>query len=201
MQSTQFGTSAYLQSTDFQTKADIDPASSGYTQTPTTLSFALNTAAVAHITASGNQFRVELSLATFSNFNGTMRTQGVNNTDGGVYHAVRWIAVDVLCDDQTCWVGVVQCASLSGCYRCNNIGSDVLMYYGSTAPLSVRPQLQLIITGPGPTIPVPIPVFPLGNRGTIVAGSTTSIEITCDGGPSGIFDGYVASEHDHSTRL
>lgn len=79
---------------------------------------------------------------------------------------------------------------LPGCHRCDDQGADALLYYGSTAATHNLPYLTLEMTGPEPTIPVPLPLLDLGQRGKIVAGGQRSIEVSCDGGPDGMFEGY-----------
>ena len=77
-----------------------------------------------------------------------------------------------------------------GCYRCEDVGEDALKFYGSATAPENMPRLQLVISGAEPVVNVPTQMLRLGDRGRIVAGSTSSIEISCDGGPGGVFDGY-----------
>ena len=44
--------------------------------------------------------------------------------------------------------------------------------------------MELVVTGPGPSVAVPVPVPPSVPLGVPIAGNTTSIEITCNGGAS-----------------
>jgi hypothetical protein len=69
-QATQFGTSSFLQSTDFQVKGDIEPAHDSYTLGNNQLTFSLNAATTKQITVAANQFRLTLDAGSFSNFNG-----------------------------------------------------------------------------------------------------------------------------------
>jgi hypothetical protein len=71
----------------------------------------------------------------------------------------------------------------AGAYR-QPIGSDVLVFFGANAAnVTVRPRLEVIITGRAIPVPAPpAPLYPVGKVGTIVDGGTDSVEVTCDGG-------------------
>jgi hypothetical protein len=70
---------------------------------------------------------------------------------------------------------------LAGAYR-SDVGADYLAFHGSSALPPLQPYVQMTVTGPGTTAPLPVPPYPRSTRGTIMAGSTTSVEVTCDGG-------------------
>ena len=70
-QSHQFGSSAFLQSGDYQSDADIYGFAESYQLTPTQLAFTLTHEATAFLSSEEpNQFRVGLNPPQFSNFNG-----------------------------------------------------------------------------------------------------------------------------------
>ena len=71
VQAAQFGTSPFLQASDFQAKSDVSNISSSYIHSTTTLTVNLNSAARAALTPlTGTQFRLRFSDASFTNWNG-----------------------------------------------------------------------------------------------------------------------------------
>jgi hypothetical protein len=79
----------------------------------------------------------------------------------------------------------------AGAYR-QPIGEDFIAFYGSASTsLQRRPSLAMLISGPGATVPAPSPEVPRGSPGTIVRNDSNSVEVTCDGGPDNVFDGYA----------
>jgi hypothetical protein len=78
----------------------------------------------------------------------------------------------------------VRCSCDAGAFRVAN-GSDLLIFYGPTEHLEGRrPRLDMVVRGPGPSMsPTPAP-YPYSDVGTITAGNTSSVEVSCDGGAS-----------------
>ena len=71
-----FGSSPFLQATDYQAPADLTFAQS-YTISSTSLDMALSAAAVQHLSATGgNQFRITLPQNCFTNHNGARVGRG-----------------------------------------------------------------------------------------------------------------------------
>ncbi len=90
---------------------------------------------------------------------------------------------------------VIASAAVPGAFRAPN-GSDTIIFFGSNEVEDFRrPKLWLRLKAltvplgsPSPLPPVPSPLVPRGRPGTITNGNETSVEITCDGGPGGVFD-------------
>ena len=84
--------------------------------------------------------------------------------------------------DQKCNVRLRNVDTISGGFRAGD-GSDVLRFYGPNAVHDAqRPVLVLQVSGQGPTSSILTPLPPVSKVGTVVNGSTTTIEATCDGG-------------------
>ncbi len=85
---------------------------------------------------------------------------------------------------------------VAGAFR-QPYGSDTVSFFGVDAVnASQVPRLLLKVdaadAAPLPS-PAPTPELTPSQPGTIVAGNRTSIEISCDGGPNGIYDGWVGA--------
>ena len=71
-QARQFGSSPYLQTSDYHREADM-PFATSYKLTSSTMSIPLLPKAVGHLSKQGkNQFRITMELGSFSNYNGAM---------------------------------------------------------------------------------------------------------------------------------
>ena len=81
-------------------------------------------------------------------------------------------------------VALASCGS-SGAYRNNAIGMSYLSFYGgNTAQTTLMPRLEMVVNGPGPTLPIPVPTPPPNTPGVVLSSSDTSVEVSCDGGGS-----------------
>jgi hypothetical protein len=137
-----FGDSPFLTTSDYEVTPALADFAAAFELAPDALKMTLKPAAVTIVNAQRSarvQFRVQLTVETFSNRNGAFR---VGN------------------------------------------GSDVLSFWGSSSAPELRPRLTLVVQSRGAAVPPPMPspAYPVGPVGTIVAGGTTFVEATCDGG-------------------
>jgi hypothetical protein len=190
MQSHQFGSSAFLQSGDYQSDADIYGFAESYQLTSTQLAFTLTKEASAFLSSEEpNQFRVGLNPPQFSNFNGEFHGwcwPGVLDSRGSVTIPPPALTL-ARCH---CCVLFI----LPGEYR-QPYGSEYLSFWGSSQPdnsatgVILRPRLVLVVTGPeselgAPTPPVPDYPAPVSPPGIITSRNKrlSTLTYTCEGG-------------------